>query len=66
MIRRKAALVGTGDPGFCLGWLVKIDSEDNQTMVFIFENKTTQLVNEQPLNNIKFTDGQPDIIPEIE
>jgi hypothetical protein len=66
MIRRKAELADTGEKGWCLGNLVKVAGNGDQSMVFVFESAQDQKVTEQPLNRIKFDDGQPDIIPTFE
>ncbi len=66
MIRRKAAMVGTGAQGFALAWLVKKADDGNETMAIVFEDKTTGVVAEKPVAEVKFADGSPDVIPEIE
>ncbi len=66
MIRRKAAMVGTGAQGFSLGWLVKKADDGNESMTMIFEDKTTGVVTEKPVIDVKFSDGSPDVIVELE
>lgn len=73
MIRRKAALVGTGDQGFVLAWLKKKDANEVEKIVFAFEaigplkaGDNPGMCSEQPLENIRFLDGSPEVIAEIE
>ena len=73
MIRRPAALVGTGDLGYVLGWLVQVDVTGNQSMVMAFEctlpsapTGNPGVVTLQPAINIRFLDGSPPAVPTIE
>lgn len=70
MIRRSAALIGTGDAGFVLAWRVKIDSLGNETLAVDFEHTLAAVVGGNPgevreysVESIRFTDGSPSVIP---
>lgn len=65
MIRRAAALVGTGQQGYALAWLVKIALSGDESMKIAFENSTDGTLSEQALEAVKFTDGSPAVIPEL-
>jgi hypothetical protein len=73
MIRRAANLIGTGDSGFVLSWYV-----DNQPTsptysqpLMVFEDSVAPaggnpgVVTIQPAANIRFSDGSPATIPEL-
>lgn len=65
MIRRPAAMIATSAPGFVLAWLVKVDAQQNETMVLVFEDTNSGGCTEQPLSAVKFMDGSPAVIPVI-
>lgn len=74
MIRRAANLVGTGDSGFVLAWYVdqQPTSPTFSQPLMVFEDATTPtggnpgVVTIQPANNIRFSDGSPEVIPVID
>ena len=72
MIRRPASLIGTGEAGFVLNWFIQDDTTVDAKSVMTFEMKPADssgnpgVVSIQPADNIRFDDGSPDTIPEIE
>lgn len=52
--------------GFVLAWMIRIDSQGNQSLVVSFEQSTDGRVLEYPATTITFQDGEPAVIPEIQ
>ena len=65
MVRRAATRINDGALGFVVGQLIKTDSNENQTLVFVYECSSTNLVTEEPMANVKYTDGSPAQVPVI-
>lgn len=65
MIRRAAERIPDAALGFVTAGLVKTDSDENQTYVFVFEASGPGTVSEETIANIKFTDGSPAEVPTI-
>lgn len=72
MIRRPASLIGTGEGGFVLNWFIQNGTTDAAASVMTFEMTPAPeggnpgIVSIQPAANIRFDDGSPSTIPEIE
>lgn len=72
MIRRAASLIGTGEAGWVLNWFIQNGTTEAAASVMTFEMTPAPtggnpgVVSIQPASNIRFDDGSPDTIPEIE
>lgn len=66
MIRRKASLVETAEQGWCVALLLKKAADGSESLSAVFESAANQEMTEQPSANIKFEDGNPEVIPVFE
>jgi len=66
MIRRKARLITPEASGYVVELLKKVAATGDETAVYVHENSASFLTTEQPISNIVFEDGSPEVILEID
>jgi len=65
MIRRKAVVIDANQPAFVLGWMLKVGADKSEVMQVAVELVADGAVYIMPIEQVKFADGSPEVIPVI-